>query len=86
MNFSALDEPKKVFKFCWDTKNNEAFPLDLACPKRLNVRSLAVLIKVVIIQKNDLPKFGYKRTRYESREKTKSSYIFNYMWEFVINI
>ncbi len=43
MNFSASSASKKVFKFCWDTKNNKAFPLDLACPERLNVRSFAIL-------------------------------------------
>jgi hypothetical protein len=31
------------FKFHLDTKNNEALPLDLACPERLNVHSPAVL-------------------------------------------
>jgi len=25
------------FKFCFDTRNNEALPLDLACPECLNV-------------------------------------------------
>jgi len=31
------------FKFCLDTKNNKALPLDLACPERLNVHSPAIL-------------------------------------------
>jgi hypothetical protein len=30
---------KEGFKFCWDTKNNGALPLDPACPKLLNVQS-----------------------------------------------
>ncbi len=28
MIFSASSMPKKMFKFCWDTKNNKALPLD----------------------------------------------------------
>jgi hypothetical protein len=31
------------FKFCLDTKNNGALPLDPACPERLSVRSQADL-------------------------------------------
>jgi len=31
------------FKFCLDTKNNRALPLDLACPERLSVQSLVDL-------------------------------------------
>jgi hypothetical protein len=36
--------------------------------------------------KNDLPEFDYKNIGYESREKTKSFYILNYLWELIINI
>jgi hypothetical protein len=36
--------------------------------------------------KNNLPKFGYKHTRCESREKKKSFNILNYLWELIINI
>jgi hypothetical protein len=34
---------EEAFKFCLDTRNNEALPLDPACPERLSVRSPAVL-------------------------------------------
>jgi hypothetical protein len=34
---------EEVFKFCLDTKNNGALPLDLACHERLSVHSLTVL-------------------------------------------
>jgi hypothetical protein len=30
---------EKRFKFCLDTRNNEALPLDPACPEHLSVRS-----------------------------------------------
>jgi len=36
-NFNALGAPIGGFKFCLDTKNNGALPLDLACFERLNV-------------------------------------------------
>ncbi len=36
-NFSALKVSIKRVKFCLETKNNGAFPLDLACPKHSNV-------------------------------------------------
>jgi hypothetical protein len=57
MIFNASTVPTKTFKFCWDTKNNKALPLDLARLERLSVRSLAIstLIKVVIIQKTIYP-------------------------------
>jgi hypothetical protein len=35
--FSVLDVPIGGFKFCLDTKNNGALPLDLACLERLIV-------------------------------------------------
>jgi hypothetical protein len=31
------------FKFCFDTKNNRALPLNLACPEHLSVQSLVSL-------------------------------------------
>jgi hypothetical protein len=34
---------EEAFKFCLDTKNNEALPLDLAYPKHLSVCSPTVL-------------------------------------------
>jgi len=40
MIVSVLEEG---FKFCLDTRNNGALPLDPACLERLNVRSLANL-------------------------------------------
>jgi hypothetical protein len=35
---------KEGFKFFWNTKNNKALLLDLACPKCINVQSLAGLL------------------------------------------
>jgi hypothetical protein len=35
---------EKMFKFCLDTRNNGALPLDPACPERLSARSPAVLL------------------------------------------
>jgi hypothetical protein len=35
---------------------------------------------------NDLLEFAYKHTRYEFKNKIKSVYILNYVWEPIINI
>ncbi len=39
------------FKFCLDTKNNKALPLDPACPECLSVCSLAVLSYLPMVVK-----------------------------------
>jgi hypothetical protein len=41
--FMIVSVLEKGFKFCLDTRNNGALPLDPACPESLNVRSPAGL-------------------------------------------
>jgi hypothetical protein len=38
-----MHQEEEGFKFCFDTKNNETLPLDLAGPEHLNVWSQAGL-------------------------------------------
>jgi hypothetical protein len=45
---------EKGFKFCLDIRNKGALPLDLACPKRLNVDSPTVLPYPLLERRSDL--------------------------------
>jgi hypothetical protein len=70
------------FKFCLDTRNNRAFPLDPACPEHLNVRSLAglpygVFIFLVCTQEKEKEKKKKRKKRdgksYTTCEKPTAS-------------
>jgi hypothetical protein len=41
--FSASVRKEEAFKFCLDSRNKGALPLDPACPEGLSVRSPAIL-------------------------------------------